>query len=117
MTQPIRVAISNDPLTNFKRSLTFDVYLLQSLRQIIVRCIIDSFDEDDNLINNSRVSSYMRELVASDSIVDPNTGQFSDQGIQEYDFFMGVLQSGNINLVQLCTSVIQARDAQGKFDI
>ena len=128
--EPIRVEISNDPLTGFKRQLTYDIYLLQSQRSITVRCIVDSLDGQGNVINNSRVSSYMRELVASDNLVNNQTGEkytqpelaLMDEEEQEnncayeYDFFMAVLKGGQIDLMALASSVIHQRDLQGKFD-
>lgn len=112
------IQISDCPITGLQRKLTYDFYWLQSVRQIIIRCYVSHFDENE-LIENARIVSYYRDLVASDNLVNPNTGEFEDgeNSIFEYEFYVNVIGSNPVILPNVVKSIILKRDTEGKFNI
>lgn len=120
------IQISDCPITGLQRKLTYDFYWLTTIKQIIVNCHISHY-QDDELINNARINNYDRQLVASDSLVNPVNGHIYTQQeldvepkpdtISEYDYYVTVLGITHLILPQLIESIILARDAEGKFNI
>jgi hypothetical protein len=122
------IQISNCPDTGLVRKVVKkDLYKLETCRQVILRCLITHF-KDGVAVENGRIHSYSKDLVASDSLVNPSTGvlltpeQLSDienlgfTPIQEYSFFHN-LTLMPVVMNDLENSIILSRDAQGKFDI
>jgi len=69
------ITISNCPITDLQRKLTYDFYWLQSQRKIVIMCTIEHYDVNNNKVNNARIVSYQRALTASDSLVILPTGR------------------------------------------
>ena len=74
-------------------------------------------------IENERIKTYKRNLVASDSLVDFNgvllpegTAYDPQSNIYEYDYY-AQLGSNQIVLNTQLANIIALRDSQGKFDI
>lgn len=79
------IAISNCPTTGLQRKVTYDFYWFVQARQIIIRCTITYFKDGDP-VTDVRLKPYVRDLVASDSYVDPQTGfVLTEADILAYD--------------------------------
>ena len=126
------INISNCPITGLKRKVTKKrLNWYEDTRQVIIKCFISHYDSNDNLIENSRIKSYTRELTASDSLVNPNTGvlltnqQLEDYKnnvnlgftpIEEYDFYE-MMSNAPIVIKQMLENIIMLRDSEDKFNI
>jgi hypothetical protein len=123
------ISISNCPITGLNRKVTnYDFLWSTKDKKIVIRCMVSHFNEADELIENSRILSYVRDLVASDSKVNPETGalltieELQDEiiayeAISEYDYYVSVVGSSAIILPQLLQGIIQLRDSEGKFNV
>jgi len=110
------IQISNCPVTGLIRKLEYDFLILKTVKQIIIDCTIHYFDNDGIMINSNRLSSYKKLLVASDSLVNSQTGELDNNGdITEFDYYD---QMGNMQLViySQISNIIALRDLQGKFN-
>lgn len=69
------INISDCPETGLKRKITnYNLLIYQEYNQIILDCTIKHYKNNGNLIENNRIKSYTRKLVASDSLVRNTDG-------------------------------------------
>lgn len=74
------INISNCPITGLKRKITHkNFFWFESTKQIIIECYISHYDNNNVLVENSRIKSYKRSLVASDSYVNVTNGEVLTQ--------------------------------------
>lgn len=126
------IDISNCPDTGLKRKLDYEFIWARRSLQVIVRCYISHYNNSDILIENARIHSYTRDLIASDSLVHPLTGVLltdpelllvennqwiGPTPITEYEFYTLVLGVTPIVLSTIIEATIALRDSQGKFNI
>lgn len=116
------IQISDCPDTGLERFITAkNTLFYETVKQVILECHISHYKNGD-LVENSRIKSYQRDLVATDDTpVDPMTGmQRADwsnpTSISEYQFFKN-LKSVAIIQENMELQIIQLRDYQGKFNI
>jgi hypothetical protein len=123
------ITISNCPRSGRVRKVTAkDMSFLESVRQVILKCHISLYDENDQVIETRGVHSYTASLVASDSFVNPSTGKLLTpeqlsapetlgfEPIQEFDFFM-MLKSVPVIVNNLEEAYILERDSEGKLNV
>lgn len=79
------IQISNDPISGLTRKVEYDFYWFRSTKQIIIDCMVYYY-KDGEKINDIRLKPYNRKLVASDSLVNPQTGEvLTDEQIIEWN--------------------------------
>lgn len=117
------IQISNCPITGLTRKVRRNFLWYEIDRQIIIECFVSFYDSQGNKIENERIKTYKRNLVASNSLVDfngvllPDGTEYDPQtNIQEYDFY-AQLGANQIVLNTQLAGIIALRDLQGKFDI
>jgi hypothetical protein len=122
------IAISNCPDSGLARKvIKKDLYILESARQVVLKCHVGYFDENGELIKRKGIQNYTVDLVASDSPVNPNTGQVltpqqlanPDLGftpITEFEFF-AALKSSPVKVNDVENAYIAQRDLDGRFNI
>lgn len=117
------IAISDCPDTGLKRFITAkDTLFYESAQQVILVCHISHYDSENNKIDNTRIKSYIRNLIATtDTPVNPETGviqpDWSDpNSISEYQFFKN-LKTVSVIAENMELAIIAARDLEGKFNI
>lgn len=117
------IQISNCPISGLTRKVEYNFLWYKLQRQIIIECFVSFFDAQGNKIENERIKTYKRNLVASDSLVDFNgvllpegTAYDPQSNIYEYDYY-AQLGSNQIVLNTQLANIIALRDSQGKFDI
>lgn len=123
------INISDCPDTGLKRKLDYNFLWYKRTRQIIIECFVEHFKSDSTTpVDNKRIQSYSRNLVASNSLVNPTNGtilteeQLADISslgytpIEEYDFYK-VLAEVPLVLRTKIEELIAYRDAEGKFNI
>lgn len=116
------IQISNCPDTNLERFITHkNLFFYETTKQVILECHITHY-KDGVVIENERIKSYKRNLVATESTpVNPLTGQEVESfeieaAISEYQFFDN-LRNVAIKQNEMQLQIIEARDSQGKFNI
>lgn len=78
------IAISNCPTTGLQRKVVYDFFWFTQARQIIIKCTV-TYYKNGEVVTDSRLKPYVRDLVASDSLVDPLTGAvLTDEQIADY---------------------------------
>jgi hypothetical protein len=131
------IKISNCPITNLERFVTKkDLLFYESSEKVILECYISHY-KDGVLINNNRIRSYKKPLVATtDTPVNRTTGikietKITDvdgvvtdikkqvwndpNTISEYHFFE-LLRHIPVVQETIQHQIILARDAEGKFN-
>lgn len=79
------INISNCPVTNLNRKLDYQFLWLKTQQKIIIRCWVSHY-KDNNLVENAAIKSFVRELIASDSLVNPINGVLlTEQQINDYN--------------------------------
>lgn len=68
------ISISNCPVSGLERRVEYDFHWYTSARQIVVRCTVHYYKDGVPVTGLSRLKSYTRDLVASDSRVSPVDG-------------------------------------------
>lgn len=100
------IKISNNPKApTLQRKLTYDFYWLSSQKKIVIMCFISHYNDLDELVDGSGISSYQKPLTASDTLVKVPSGEFlSDMEVAQYDAYTNTmavytqaLNSYNIN--------------------
>jgi hypothetical protein len=57
---------------------------LKNLEKIIIKCWVFHY-KDGNLVENAAIKTFIRELIASDSMVNPANGVLlTDQQLNDY---------------------------------
>lgn len=80
------ISISNCPISGLERKVEYDFYWYTNARQIIVRCTVHYYKDGQPVTGLSRIKSYVRDLVASDSKVNPQDGTIlTDQEVTAYE--------------------------------
>lgn len=123
------ITISICPDTGLTRKVTKkDLYVLESAKQVILKCHVSYYDESDEVIERKGIQSYIVDLVASDSLVNPTNGQLlnseqlEDQEalgffpISEFEYFM-ILKNTLVKVNEVENAYIAQRDAEGKFNV
>jgi hypothetical protein len=121
------INISNCPITGLKREVDYNFFWYKSTEQIIIECTVTHY-KNNEVVENAAIKTYKRNLVASDNLVDPQTGHIFTQEeldasppptetMKEYDFYAYVLGVQPLVLPELIEQIILARDQEGKFDI
>lgn len=128
------IAITNCPVTGLKRKVVGKVFTWDDItRQIIIKCFIKHYNQQDEIVENARINSYTRNLLASDSLVKPQNGVLLSESeleayredptslgytpLEEYDYWVGVVGSQPIVLPNVLEQIILLRDQEGKFNI
>jgi hypothetical protein len=79
------ISISNCPVTGLERKVEYDFHWFTRSRQIIVKCTVDYYKDGVPVTGLQRIKPYTRDLVASDSLVNPQTGEIlSPAQIEDY---------------------------------
>lgn len=110
------IQISNCPVTGLVRKLEYDFLILKTVRQIIIDCTVHYFNNQGVIVNSNGLKSYKRPLVASDSLINSQTGELDENGdITEFDYYD---QLGNIQVAiySQIENIILLRDSQGRFN-
>lgn len=119
------ITISSCPITGLTRKLEYDLLWYRLRRTLIVGCTVFYFDESDEQILTQGIKPYYRELIATDTLVNPSNGAIltqeqilqDDPSMQEYDFYVTVIAESPVIVSDLIESVIQLRDSEGKFNV
>lgn len=129
--------ISNSKITGLKRSL--DVIAINITSDaIILHTIVNSLDNNGNIINTQEIPSYaIMESANNNTHVDSETGIyvekqedeswkyiagpnknqiFNGTAIGEYDFLISFFNQ-SVNIETLVIQYIQMNDSIGKYDI
>lgn len=91
------INISNCPDTGLKRKITAkDFYKFESVQQVILRCHISHYNQQDEKVENARVKSYYKDLVASDLWCDATTGAlWTPEQVAEYKAALQAIEDWN----------------------
>ncbi len=122
------VDISNDPITNLKRTLEADALFIASWG-IVLRGMIIFKNDLDEIITAGRYKSYFISLTAgldeTGPFIDPTNGNrvypdadgmVPDNTILRYDGLMYKLNS-DVNINTEVLNYIAAADLNGEFDV
>jgi hypothetical protein len=116
------INISDCPITGLQRKVTAkDLLIYETDKQVVLRCFISHYKENV-LVENSRIKSYSKDLVATDLIpVHNQTGEklesFDDpNAIGQYSFFKH-LTTVPVAIEALELKYIGDNDLEGNFDI
>lgn len=69
------INISNCPISGLERKVEYDFYWLKRAKQIIVKCVVYYYKDGVQVEGVTRLKPYIRDLVASNSLVNPVNGQ------------------------------------------
>lgn len=79
------INISNCPITGLNRKLDYQFLWFKNNQKIIIRCWVYHY-KDGNFIENAAIKTFIRELVASDSLVNSTNGVLlTEQEISDYN--------------------------------
>lgn len=74
------ISISNCPITGLQRKVEYDFFWYKKSRQIIIKCYVDYYKDGITVTENvTRLQPYVRNLIASDSLVNSATGVLMTQ--------------------------------------
>lgn len=115
------IKISDCPITGLERKIVKkNILIYETTEQVLLECIISHF-KDGELIDNSRIKSYVVTLVASNNtFVDKTTGEEvadseAPNAIGQFDFFVE-LQKVPVVQLDLIKQHITKADLRGKFN-
>lgn len=106
------ISISNCPITGLQRKVEYDFFWYKKSRQIIIKCYVDYYKDGIVATENvTRLKPYVRNLVASDSLVNSATGTvLTQQQINQYTTDSVILNAYNTEL-QMYNTAIPIYDA------
>lgn len=101
------ISISNCPITGLQRKVDYEFFWYKRSRQIIIQCYIDYYKDDVVATANiTRLKPYKRALVASDTLVNSQTGVImTPEQISNYHYATGILNDYNLQLQMYNNSI------------